>query len=84
MGLTGEIEINLNIYEDSSKIPNYGKYEVSAATQNQPIVNYPKINKLNPNQPATRAEVAVMVYQVLVQHRKVKGIYSPYIVGGWE
>lgn len=80
LGLTNEIEADLNIYQDSKKIPNYAKDEVTAATQNQLIVNYPKIEKLNPNQSATRAEVAVMVYQTLVLIGKVSAIDSPYIV----
>lgn len=80
LGLTNEIEADLNIYQDSKKIPNYAKDEVTAATQNQLIVNYPKIGKLNPNQSATRAEVAVMVYQTLVLIGKVSAIDSPYIV----
>ena len=80
MGLTNEIEVDLNIYQDSNKIPNYAVDEVTAATQNRLIVNYPKVEKLNPNQSATRAEVAVMVYQTLVLIGKVSAIDSPYIV----
>ncbi len=80
LGLTNEIEVDLNIYQDSNKIPNYAVDEVTAATQNRLIVNYPKVEKLNPNQSATRAEVAVMVYQTLVLIGKVSAIDSPYIV----
>ena len=80
LGLTNEIEADLNIYQDSNKIPNYARDEVTAATQNRLIVNYPKVEKLNPNQSATRAEVAVMVYQTLVLIGKVSEIDSPYIV----
>ncbi|MEL6461449.1 MAG: DUF1565 domain-containing protein [Cyanobacteria bacterium J06621_15] len=80
LGLTNEIEVDLSIYQDSNKIPSYARDEVTAATLNQLIVNYPKIGKLNPNQSATRAEVAVMVYQTLVLIGKVSEIDSPYIV----
>ncbi|MDY6896469.1 MAG: DUF1565 domain-containing protein [Cyanobacteriota bacterium] len=80
LGLTNEVEADLNIYQDSHKIPNYGIHEVAAATQHRLIVNYPKIEKLNPNQSATRAEVAVMVYQTLVLIGKATAIDSPYIV----
>ena len=80
LGLTNEIEADLNIYHDSNKIPNYAVDEVTAATQNRLIVNYPKVEKLNPNQSATRAEVAAMVYQTLVLIGKVSAIDSPYIV----
>jgi hypothetical protein len=81
LGLTGEEEIDLNMYDDSHEIPNYGKEQVAIATQNRIIVNYPKVGKLKPQQAATRAEVAVMVYQLLVIARKVREIDSPYIIG---
>ncbi|WP_414619528.1 DUF1565 domain-containing protein [Calothrix sp. CCY 0018] len=80
LALTSKIEIDLNIYRDSNQIPNDARSQVSAATQNQLIVNYPNIEKLNPNRAATRAEVAVMVYQVLVLIGKAREIDSPYIV----
>lgn len=80
LALTSKTEIDLNIYRDSNQIPNDAKSQVSAATQNQLIVNYPNIEKLNPNRAATRAEVAVMVYQVLVLIGKAREIDSPYIV----
>ncbi len=81
LGLTGEEEIDLNIYDDSSEIPNYCKDEVAIATQHRIIVNYPKVGKLNPNQAATRGEVAVMIYQILVLARQVREINSPLIIG---
>ncbi|MBE9216342.1 DUF1565 domain-containing protein [Plectonema cf. radiosum LEGE 06105] len=81
LGLTNQVEIDLNIYyADSSEIPNYAQNEVAIATLNGLIVNYPQTNKLRPNQPATRAEVAVMVYQILVLAGKVWEIDSPFIV----
>jgi Zn-dependent M28 family amino/carboxypeptidase len=67
-------------YDDQAKIPEYGKDEVITATQKQIIVNYPKLNLLNPITDATRAEVAVMVYQALVNAGRVAAINSPYIV----
>lgn len=81
LGLTDQVEIDLNIYyADSREIPNYAQNEVGIATLNGLIVNYPQTNKLRPNQPATRAEVAVMVYQMLVLAGKVWEIDSPFII----
>jgi hypothetical protein len=45
------------------------------------VVNYPNVQYLNPNQPATRAEVAAFIYQSLVQSGQAQAIASPYIVG---
>ncbi|MBV6622326.1 MAG: DUF1565 domain-containing protein [Rivularia sp. (in: Bacteria)] len=81
LGLTTEGEIDLSIYKDERKIPDYAKNEVATATQNKLIVNYPDTRKLNPNQAATRAEVAAMVYQVLVLIGQAREINSSYIIG---
>jgi hypothetical protein len=44
------------------------------------VVNYPQIKQFKPNQDATRAEVAAMIYQSLVDANKMAAIDSPYIV----
>jgi hypothetical protein len=43
-------------------------------------VNYPQLKQLNPTKDATRAEVAAMVYQALLDAKQVSAINSPYIV----
>ena len=70
----------LQTYQDAAQIPNYATDKVAAATQAKLVVNYPNQNLLRPNQNATRAEVAAIVYQALVQAGKVKPIQSQYIV----
>lgn len=70
----------LKIYQDSAQIPNYAKAPVSAATKAGLVVNYPNSKVLNPNRNATRAEVAAMVYQAMVQAGKVVAIPSQYVV----
>ncbi len=68
------------IYKDQNKIPEYAQTAVTIATQQKIIVNYPDPNLLAPTREATRAEVAVMVYQALVASQRTKIINSPYIV----
>ncbi len=70
----------LNAYDDRNDIPDYAKDEVTTATKKKIVVNYPQMKKLNPNQDATRAEVAAIVYQALVDANQVSAINSPYIV----
>ncbi|MUL36368.1 DUF1565 domain-containing protein [Gloeocapsopsis dulcis] len=67
-------------YADASQIPSYATDAVAAATQRQLVVNYPSPNQLNPNRPATRAEVAAFVYQALVNSGRAQEIASPYLV----
>lgn len=70
----------LKTYEDGNRIPNYAKAPVSAATTSGLVVNYPNPNILNPNRNASRAEVAALVYQGMVESGRVEPIPSQYIV----
>lgn len=74
-------EMILQTYSDSGSIPNYARNSVAAATENRMVVNYPNVQFLNPNQTATRAEVAAFIYQALVRSGQANAISSPYIVG---
>jgi hypothetical protein len=74
-------ETILQTYADAASIPNYARNSVAAATENRMVVNYPDVQFLNPNQSATRAEVAAFIYQGLVRSGQVNAISSPYIVG---
>ena len=70
----------LEIYKDSKQVPSWAVKRVAAATQASLVVNYPKREILNPNQPATRADVAAMIYQALVKLGKAEPQSSDYIV----
>lgn len=70
----------LKTYEDGNRIPNYAQAPVSAATTSGLVVNYPNPNILNPNRNASRAEVAALVYQGLVQLGKMEPMPSQYLV----
>ena len=74
------IDTTLQAYSDANTIPAYARNSVGAATENRMVVNYPNLKLLNPNQPATRAEVAAFIYQALVRSGQLKVISSPYIV----
>lgn len=70
----------LSRYTDGSAIPSWAMGFVAASTGRQVVVNYPTLNLLNPNREATRAEVAAIVYQAMVNAGKVSAIPSLYIV----
>jgi len=69
----------LQSYGDANDIPNYAKDKVAAATNAGVVANYPDRNILAPNRNATRAEVAAIVYQAMVQQGKLQPIDSPYV-----
>ncbi len=77
---SNDAESILQYYNDSSSISNYARAPIAAATEKQIVVNYPNVNFLNPQQTATRAQVAAFIYQALVSTGQVAAINSPYIV----
>jgi S-layer homology domain len=80
LGLSASSATSIKAFDDQAKIPDYAKDEVAKAIEKQIIVNHPNLKQLNPIRDATRAEVAVMVYQALVDAGRVAAINSPYIV----
>ncbi len=80
LGLTSDKPNALSVYTDAAAIPKYATESIAAATARQLVVNYPTLSQLNPNRPATRAEVAAFVYQALVNGGQVPAIASPYVV----
>jgi len=59
----------LQQYTDSNKIPDYAIANVAAAVQAGLVAGYPQGDLLNPNKPATRAELAAMLHQASVVSR---------------
>ncbi len=74
------VESTLQNFNDSTNIANYARSPIAAATENRIVVNYPNLKFLNPEQVATRAQVAAFIYQALVSSNQVAAINSPYIV----
>ena len=73
-------------FQDAAQIPDYARTPVAAATENRLVVNYPNVALLNPNQVATRADVAAFIYQALVSTGTVPQLtasdaVTQYIVG---
>ncbi len=77
---TGNQEEILGIYEDQADIPEYAKPAVVVATEKGLVVMKPNTNQFNPNDSATRGEVAAMIYQALVVTKGKDKIDSEYLV----
>ncbi|MEB3280175.1 MAG: S-layer homology domain-containing protein [Lyngbya sp.] len=67
------------IFIDASQIPETAQTAIAAATENGLVVNYPDVKRLNPNQPATRAEVATFICQAIADSRQTPFIPTQYI-----
>ncbi len=72
----------LDKFRDRNKIPVWAIPKVAAAIQSDLVINPPGLDfiSLAPQKTATRAEVAAMIYQALVQSGKLKSINSTYIL----
>ena len=79
---SGNPEQVLQKLQNGTDIPDWAKSQVAAAAEAGLIVNRPDFGKndLKPNESATRAEVAAMIHQALVNNKKLKSLDSEYIV----
>jgi len=73
-----------DFYRDADRIPNWAIDEIGVATSANLVVSYPETNLLQPQRGATRAEVAAILYQALVNLGRATPIESPYIVRSQE
>ncbi len=77
----------LGVYQDAAEIPSYATDGVAAVTEKSIVINYPNVKFLNPNETATRADVAAYIYQSLVNEGRFKALSkqdpaSSYMVAG--
>lgn len=81
LNLDTEDESILNFYQDHLEIPEFARPFVASATVHHFVVNFPDVRQLRPNHPATRAEVAAVMYQAGVYAGRFPAVASPYIIG---
>ncbi|MGD1942964.1 MAG: S-layer homology domain-containing protein [Leptolyngbyaceae cyanobacterium] len=86
MSASGSDNQALGVYRDAGQIPDYAQGPVAAATENEIVVSYPDVNRLQPGQTATRADVAAFIYQALVAEGELPALAADlnatdYIVG---
>lgn len=81
------IETTLMDFNDASAIPDYARFGVAAATEKQVVVNYPNVRQLQPNQMATRADIAAFLCQAtsggtqaLIPSQYIAGYSAPSVV----
>ena len=76
------VDRTLQKLKGSENLPDWAREQVAAAYEAKLIVNRPGFakNALMPDESATRAEVAAMIHQSLVQEGKLKPLKSEYIL----
>ena len=75
----GSADELLAAFDDRGEIPEWAVAAIAAATDSQLIVNYPNVRELNPTRNATRAEIAAIAHQALVNSGRATAINSPYV-----
>ncbi|MEM1168955.1 MAG: S-layer homology domain-containing protein [Cyanobacteria bacterium P01_H01_bin.35] len=67
---SASLEQNINqIFDDAEAIPEEAKKAIAAATEKGIVVNYPNVRQLNPNQDATRSDVATFLCQAIANNQ---------------
>ncbi|MBD1862634.1 MULTISPECIES: S-layer homology domain-containing protein [Trichocoleus] len=61
-------------FEDAAQVSTAERTDLAIATDKRLVVSYPNVRALNPQQLATRAEVAAFIYQALVQTGEVSAL----------
>lgn len=76
------VNATLASYTDAGAIPTYAQASIAAATERRLVVNYPTVQTLNPNQLASRAEVAAFFCQALTNSGQLAAtVPAQYIAG---
>lgn len=69
----------LQRYADGPSLAAWAKPRIAAASQSALVTYYPVRDRLDAQRPATRADVAVALYQALVFQKRQPPIASPYL-----
>ncbi len=64
----------LSVYQDVNQIPNWALEALAGATEKKLVVNYPTLAQLNPNQPATRADMAAFLKNGSKETRAIRHV----------
>jgi hypothetical protein len=85
-GLNYRTPTNVNVildrnFSDANAVPSYAQNAIAAATTQRIVVNYPEVKQLNPNQNATRADIASFLCQALKESNQTAFISGSYIAG---
>lgn len=75
----------LNLYfDDANNIPDWTRWVIAAAVQQDIIINYPNVRLFYPAQNATRAEIAAILCRVLKLNDVVPLDYSTRSLGVYD
>jgi lipoprotein-anchoring transpeptidase ErfK/SrfK len=67
-----------SMYRDSAQIPKEAMGAIATITQAGLVTNYPDPRILAPNNPISKSELAVLLYQALVHQKRLPPIQSAY------
>lgn len=79
---TNSMGVTLENFNDANLIPDYARPAIAAATERQLVVNYPNIRYLQPNQFASRVDIANFLCQAMKTGNQASYVPTQYVVLG--
>jgi len=75
-----DVDATLNPLQGAQNLPGWARPQVAAAAAEGIIVNHPDPQQLEPQQPATRAELIAIIHEALVTQGRLEPIDTPFAV----
>lgn len=72
-----DVDGTIEQFQGAQDLPNWARPKVAAAIANGLVVNHPEPQQLEPQQPATRAEIIALIHQALVSKGMVEPVENP-------
>lgn len=80
LGLTppDNVDETLTQFQGTQNLPNWARSQVAAAAAAGLIVNHPDPQQLEPQQPATRAELIAIIHRALASQGRLEPVDTPF------
>lgn len=77
---SSDVDGTLNQLQGTQELPAWSRPQVAAAVTEGLAVNHPDPQQLEPQQPATRADLIAIIHQALVAQGELEPVDTPYAV----
>ncbi|MGD1861072.1 MAG: S-layer homology domain-containing protein [Leptolyngbyaceae cyanobacterium] len=73
-----DIDAAINRFQGSQDLPAWSRSQVAASASQGLIVNHPDPQQLEPQEPATRAEIIAIIHQALAAQGRIEPVETPF------
>ncbi|MEM9768640.1 MAG: S-layer homology domain-containing protein [Cyanobacteria bacterium P01_D01_bin.71] len=75
-----DVDAAISRFQGTQDLPAWSRSQVAASASQGLIVNHPDPQQLEPQEPATRAEIIAIIHQALVAQGRVEPVETPFAV----